>query len=71
MATVELSGQLVGDIGATLKKLTYVPVLMLQYAIQFIALCLPATAARLALEVRFFERFGHRGCSGIFIWIAG
>ncbi len=45
-------------IGATLKRLRYVPVLMLQYAIQFIALCLPSTAARLALEVRFFERFG-------------
>ena len=45
-------------IGSTLKKLTYMPVLMLQYAIQFIALCLPSTAARLALEVRFFERFG-------------
>ncbi len=45
-------------LGATLTKLGYVPVLMLQYAIQFIALCLPSTAARLALEVRFFERFG-------------
>jgi uncharacterized membrane protein YbhN (UPF0104 family) len=45
-------------LGATLTKLTYVPVLMLQYAIQFIALCLPSTAARLALEVRFFERYG-------------
>lgn len=45
-------------LGATLKRLRYVPVLMLQYAIQFIALCLPSTAARLALEVRFFERFG-------------
>ncbi len=45
-------------IGSTLKHLAYVPVLMLQYAIQFIALVLPATAARLALQVRFFERFG-------------
>lgn len=45
-------------LGATMTKLRYVPVLMLQYAIQFIALCLPSTAARLALEVRFFERFG-------------
>ena len=45
-------------LGATLTKLAYFPVLMLQYGIQFIALCLPATAARLALEVRFFERFG-------------
>jgi len=45
-------------IGSTMAKLSYLPVLMLQYAIQFIALCLPATAARLALEVRFFQRFG-------------
>ena len=51
--------------GATLKKLTYLPVLMLQYAIQFIALCLPSTAARLALEVRFFERFGVPPASAI------
>jgi uncharacterized membrane protein YbhN (UPF0104 family) len=52
-------------IGATLKKLTYFPVLMLQYGIQFIALCLPSTAARLALEVRFFERFGVPAASAI------
>jgi uncharacterized membrane protein YbhN (UPF0104 family) len=45
-------------LGSTLTRLKYVPVLMLQYAIQFIALVLPATAARLALEIRFFERFG-------------
>jgi uncharacterized membrane protein YbhN (UPF0104 family) len=52
-------------LGATLRKLVYLPVLMLQYAIQFIALCLPATAARLALEVRFFERFGVPAASAI------
>jgi uncharacterized membrane protein YbhN (UPF0104 family) len=52
-------------IGSTLRKLTYLPVLMLQYAIQFIALCLPSTAARLALEVRFFERFGVPPASAI------
>lgn len=45
-------------LGATMARLRYVPVLMLQYAIQFIALTLPATAARLALEVRFFQKFG-------------
>jgi uncharacterized membrane protein YbhN (UPF0104 family) len=45
-------------LGASLTRLRYLPVLMLQYAIQFIAVVLPATAARLALEVRFFERFG-------------
>ncbi|MFN8159263.1 MAG: lysylphosphatidylglycerol synthase transmembrane domain-containing protein [Candidatus Nanopelagicales bacterium] len=45
-------------LGATMARLRYIPVLMLQYAIQFIALTLPATAARLALEVRFFQKFG-------------
>jgi uncharacterized protein (TIRG00374 family) len=45
-------------IGASMARLRYFPVLMLQYAIQFIALTLPSTAARLALSVRFFQRFG-------------
>jgi hypothetical protein len=45
-------------LGASLKKLPFLPVLMLQYAIQFIALVLPATAARVALQIRFFERLG-------------
>ncbi|MEZ0448704.1 lysylphosphatidylglycerol synthase transmembrane domain-containing protein [Cellulomonas sp. ICMP 17802] len=44
--------------GAATARLRYVPVLMLQYSIQFISLVLPATAARLALEVRFFQKFG-------------
>lgn len=47
-----------GTLGASIVPLRYLPVLMLQYAIQFIAVVLPATAARLALEVRFFQRFG-------------
>jgi uncharacterized protein (TIRG00374 family) len=45
-------------LGATLERLRYVAVLMLQYAIQFIGLTLPSTAARLALEIRFFQKFG-------------
>nr|MCU0301562.1 lysylphosphatidylglycerol synthase domain-containing protein [Candidatus Nanopelagicales bacterium] len=45
-------------LGASLRRLPYLPVLMLQYAIQFIALVLPATAARIALQIRFFERLG-------------
>jgi uncharacterized membrane protein YbhN (UPF0104 family) len=44
--------------GSSIRPLRFGPVLLLQYAIQFIALTLPATAARLALEIRFFERFG-------------
>lgn len=45
-------------LGASIQRLPFVPVLMLQYAIQFIALVLPATAARIALQIRFFERLG-------------
>ncbi len=46
--------------GAVPSSLPYLPVLMLQYGIQFIAVVLPATAARVAVEIRFFERFGIR-----------
>ncbi|MDO8308179.1 MAG: lysylphosphatidylglycerol synthase transmembrane domain-containing protein [Actinomycetota bacterium] len=45
-------------LGASPEPLRYRAVVMLEYAIQFIALTLPATAARLALEIRFFQRFG-------------
>lgn len=45
-------------IGATLRALPYLPVLVLQYAIQFIALVFPSTGARAALQIRFFERLG-------------
>ena len=45
-------------LGSAMQRLPFLPVLMLQYAIQFIALVLPATAARLALQIRFFERLG-------------
>jgi uncharacterized membrane protein YbhN (UPF0104 family) len=47
-----------GTLGATMARLQLRPVLMLQYAIQFIALVLPASAARVALEVRFFQTWG-------------
>ncbi|MBK9739857.1 MAG: flippase-like domain-containing protein [Actinobacteria bacterium] len=45
-------------IGATTASLRYYPVLMLQFALQFIAVALPATAARIAMDVRFFQSFG-------------
>ncbi|RHA43113.1 lysylphosphatidylglycerol synthase transmembrane domain-containing protein, partial [Cellulomonas rhizosphaerae] len=52
----------VSSAGATMGSITarvrFVPVLVLQYAIQFIALVLPASAARLALQIRFFQKFG-------------
>jgi uncharacterized membrane protein YbhN (UPF0104 family) len=57
----------VGTIGASVKPLRYGPVAMLQYAIQFVAVALPATAARLALDIRFFQRFGVPAAGAISI----
>jgi uncharacterized membrane protein YbhN (UPF0104 family) len=45
-------------LGASFRPLRFGPVLMLEYAIQFIKLAVPSSAARLALDVRFFGRNG-------------
>ncbi|HEV2931213.1 MAG TPA: hypothetical protein VGW74_21230 [Propionibacteriaceae bacterium] len=42
---------------------------MLEYAIQFIALALPSSAARLALDIRFFGRNGIEGGAAISIGV--
>ena len=51
-------GQALSTIGASVQAVSYGPVLMLQYAIQFIGLAVPSSAARLALEIRFFQCVG-------------
>ena len=50
--------QAFSTMGATLHEIRFWPVLMLQYGVQFISLAVPSSAARLALEVRFWERAG-------------
>ncbi len=50
--------QAFSTIGASVREVLFVPSLMLQYAVQFIALAVPSSAARVALEVRFFQRIG-------------
>jgi len=50
--------QAFSTMGASVHPMRFGPVLMLQYAIQFIQLAVPSSAARVALEVRFFERAG-------------
>jgi len=42
---------------------------MLEYAIQFIALAVPSSAARLALDVRFFGRNGTEGGGAVSIGV--
>jgi uncharacterized protein (TIRG00374 family) len=45
-------------LGASLRPLRFGPVLLLQFAIRFIALAVPSSAARIALSVRFFQKAG-------------
>jgi uncharacterized membrane protein YbhN (UPF0104 family)/tRNA A-37 threonylcarbamoyl transferase component Bud32 len=56
-------------LGASFRPLRFGPVLMLEYAIQFIALAVPSSAARLALDVRFFGRNGIDGGGALSIGV--
>jgi uncharacterized membrane protein YbhN (UPF0104 family) len=44
--------------GASPRPLRLGPVLLFQYSVQFIALAVPGSAARITLEIRFFQRIG-------------
>jgi uncharacterized membrane protein YbhN (UPF0104 family) len=50
--------QAFGTIGASTLPLRLGPVVALEYAVQFIALAVPSSAARVAMNVRFFQREG-------------
>src|SRR5207344_1239056 len=58
LAPISQIPQAFSTLGASLRDMLFVPVLMLQYAVQFIQLAVPSSAARVALEVRFFQRQG-------------
>ena len=45
-------------VGACIRPVRLGPVILLQYGIQFISLAVPSSAARIALEIRFFQRVG-------------
>ena len=59
--------QALSTMGATMQSVRFWPVLMLQYGAQFIALAVPSSAARVALEIRFFQRVGVPGAGAILI----
>jgi uncharacterized membrane protein YbhN (UPF0104 family) len=59
--------QALSTMGATMQSVRFWPVLMLQYGVQFIALAVPSSAARVALEIRFFQRVGVPGAGAISI----
>ncbi|HXJ64049.1 MAG TPA: lysylphosphatidylglycerol synthase domain-containing protein [Actinomycetota bacterium] len=58
LSPVIQAAQAFSTIGASIRPVRYLPSLALQYSIQFIALAVPSSAARVALEVRFFQRLG-------------
>jgi uncharacterized membrane protein YbhN (UPF0104 family) len=45
------------------------PTLLFQYAIQFFALAVPSSAARVALEIRYFERVGATATGAVAIGV--
>jgi uncharacterized membrane protein YbhN (UPF0104 family) len=69
LATVPIIGvaQAFGTVGACVRPMRFGPVLMLQYSIQFIQLAVPSSAARIALEIRFFQRFGLSSTAAVAI----
>src|SRR3954452_17487510 len=54
-----------GTIGSCIRPIRFGPVLALQWAIAFIALAVPSSAARIALEIRFFGRLGMSSASAV------
>jgi len=51
-------GQAFSTMGASIRPVRLGPTLLFEYAIQFFALAVPSSAARVALEIRFFQRVG-------------
>jgi uncharacterized membrane protein YbhN (UPF0104 family) len=52
------AGQAFSTMGASIRRVTFLPAFMLQLAIQFMALAVPSSAARIAMNVRFFQLSG-------------
>ncbi len=48
----------ISTLGAVLRPMRFGAILLLQFAIRFISLAVPSSAARIAMNVRFFQRSG-------------
>jgi uncharacterized membrane protein YbhN (UPF0104 family) len=57
-AQLPFLSQAVATRGACPRPIAYGPLAVLQFAIGFVALAVPSTAGRLALDIRFFQRQG-------------
>jgi hypothetical protein len=58
LAQLAVVSQALSTVGASPKPLRLGPAILLQYAIAFLAVVTPSSAARVALNVRFFQRSG-------------
>lgn len=67
LAQLPFLSQAVATRGACPRPLPYGPVVLLQVSIGFIALAVPSTAGRLALDIRFFQRQGVPAASALSI----
>jgi uncharacterized protein (TIRG00374 family) len=67
VAQLEMIPQAFSTLGASLRPLRFGPVLELQFAIRFVALVVPSTAARIATNIRFFQRTGASSSAAIVI----
>lgn len=67
MSPISQVPQAFSTLGATMQPIRFGPVLMLQYGVQFIQLAVPSSAARIALEIRFFQRAGVPGAGAMAI----
>ena len=61
--------QAFATIGACIKPVRFGPVVMLQYAVQFVALAVPSSAARVALEIRFFAKVGMSSAGAVAVGV--
>jgi uncharacterized protein (TIRG00374 family) len=64
-------GLAISTLGTSLARLRFGPALMLEYAVQFISLTLPSTAARVAVQVQFFRRFGIAPATAVTMGLLG
>jgi uncharacterized membrane protein YbhN (UPF0104 family) len=58
LAQLAVVSQALSTVGASPKPLRLGPAILLQYAIAFLAVATPSSAARVALNIRFFQRSG-------------
>jgi uncharacterized membrane protein YbhN (UPF0104 family) len=55
--------------GASVRDVRFGPVLALQYAIQFLGFAVPSTAAKVALEIRFFQLIGTNAAGAVAVGV--